>query len=688
MATLSDLKEVKAALDAGLVSQAEYDDVKRKYLRGKEECQKLELQAKKEALEFQKRKRDAELRTYALESIVKHGSSIMSEEQKNDLVRDYLKVPGLDHLPPADPAVATVKVEPASKRQRPSPQERDAAPLQTATPPRTPPAAAAAAPVSANQAQEPAPSSAGTSTCGVVVEDEVADIMTEDPNVGLVRDCVKMSGLDRGAEKAGPSSKRQRVSFAERVETPPQTATPPPRTPVAAAAPADVPTPAAANQAPAPTAPGCEINTSCDRGYDLSGIVKARERRKRNLAQLAKAREKRRSNQAPEPALEARRSPSPAAPDPAAPDPAAAGTSTGGVVVDDEIFLYNRYTFSEYLEKNADIITEDWLHAALTHTKNNNSFNMTQRLFEEAARLGYVRIFTDHATEEFLHAMNTNIYRNGAVAIGVAAAKSSHLDVLKWLRSQNPPCPWNALTCRDAAKSGHMDVLKWLRSQDPPCPWSDLTCSNAASKGHLDVLKWLRSQKPRCPWSEETCSNAASEGHLDVVKWLRSKKPRCPWGERTCSNAAGNSQLHVLKWLRSQNPPCPWSDWTCTNAARSGHLNMLKWLRSQDPPCPWDEYTCKWAAKNGHLDVLKWLRSQDPPCPWDERTCKWAAENGHLDVVKWLRSQDPPCPWDKETSSYAAQSGHLDVLKWLIDNGCPYEVNKYTRPAYKELGLA
>jgi len=469
MATLSDLKEVKAALDAGLVSQAEYDDVKRKYLRGKEECQKLELQAKKEALEFQKRKRDAELRTYALESIVKHGSSIMSEEQKNDLVRDYLKVPGLDHLPPADPAVATVKVEPASKRQRPSPQERDAAPPQTATPPRTPPAAAAAAPVSANQAQEPAPSSAGTSTCGVVVEEEVADIMTEDPNVGLVRDCVKMSGLDRGAEKAGPSSKRQRVSFAERVETPPQTATPPPRTPVAAAAPADVPTPAAANQAPAPTAPGCEINTSCDRGYDLSGIVKARERRKRNLAQLAKAREKRRSNQAPEPALEARRSPSPAAPDPAAPDPAAAGTSTGGVVVDDEIFLYNRYTFSEYLEKNADIITEDWLHAALTHTKNNNSFNMTQRLFEEAARLGYVCIFTDHATEEFLHAMNTNIYRNGAVAIGVAAAKSSHLDVLKWLRSQDPPCPWDHMASHAASGKGHLDVLKWL--VDNGCPY-------------------------------------------------------------------------------------------------------------------------------------------------------------------------------------------------------------------------
>ena len=48
MATLSDLKEVKEALDAGLVSQAEYDAVKRDYLRVKKDA----LEAEKE---FQKR---------------------------------------------------------------------------------------------------------------------------------------------------------------------------------------------------------------------------------------------------------------------------------------------------------------------------------------------------------------------------------------------------------------------------------------------------------------------------------------------------------------------------------------------------------------------------------------------------------------------------------------------------------
>jgi len=29
----------------------------------------------------------------------------------------------------------------------------------------------------------------------------------------------------------------------------------------------------------------------------------------------------------------------------------------------------------------------------------------------------------------------------------------------------------------------------------------------------------------------------------------------------------------------------------------------------------------------------------------------------------------------------------LDLLRWAIDNGCPYWVNKRTRPALESLGL-
>ena len=199
MTTLSDLKEVKEALDAGLVSQAEYDDVKSNYLSAKKEaleanrefqkkelrareealefqkksiseCQKMELRARMEACEanrefqkreliakealhkkelhtreeaiganreflkrellakeeFQQKRSEADLRAFALESIVKHGSSLMSEEQKVGLVRDYAKMSGLDG--------SAENHARASKRQRVATEERAASPPQPATP--------------------------------------------------------------------------------------------------------------------------------------------------------------------------------------------------------------------------------------------------------------------------------------------------------------------------------------------------------------------------------------------------------------------------------------------------------------------------------------------------------------------------------------------------------------------------
>jgi len=206
MATLSDLKEVKEALDAGLVSQAEFDKVKRDYLRGKEECQKLELQAKKEALEankeFQKREAEADLRAYALESIVKHGSSIMSEEQKVDLVRDYVRMSGLD--------CAAEKDARASKRQRLSAEKRGASPPQLPTPPRTspapavPPPADAPAPVVANQATAPAPwrSKRVRSKSAIMKEIEAAAADSEDSRKWTVEDDAALVAALRAGQKA------------------------------------------------------------------------------------------------------------------------------------------------------------------------------------------------------------------------------------------------------------------------------------------------------------------------------------------------------------------------------------------------------------------------------------------------------------------------------------------------------
>ena len=213
----------------------------------------------------------------------------------------------------------------------------------------------------------------------------------------------------------------------------------------------------------------------------------------------------------------------------------------------------------------------------------------------------------------------------------------------------------------------HLEVLQWLKSQDPPCPWGESTCAGAAAQGQLEVLQWLRSQDPPFPWGKCTCAAAAAaQGQLEVLQWPRSQDPPCPWDRSTCFVAASYGQLKVLQWLTSQNPRCPWDHHVCAGAAEDGQLEVLQWLRSQDPPCPWDDQTG--AASRGHLEILQWVRSVEAPCPWDSSVCRIAAAGGHLEILKWLRSQDPPSPWDPMVCVPAKSNG---AMVWALLNGCP-----------------
>jgi len=128
-------------------------------------------------------------------------------------------------------------------------------------------------------------------------------------------------------------------------------------------------------------------------------------------------------------------------------------------------------------------------------------------------------------------------------------ARVGWLSVLKWLRKQDPSCPWNEGICMVAAKGGHLEILKWLREQDTPCPWNSWTCSAAAVGGHLEVLKWLREQDPPCPWNADTCWEAARGGHLEVLKWLREQDPPCPWNMYECAIAFD----HTIKLKKSES---------------------------------------------------------------------------------------------------------------------------------------
>jgi hypothetical protein len=49
------------------------------------------------------------------------------------------------------------------------------------------------------------------------------------------------------------------------------------------------------------------------------------------------------------------------------------------------------------------------------------------------------------------------------------------------------------MACSSAAEYGYLDVLRWLRSQDPPCPWNASDCLRLAEKGgHWEIVAWIR----------------------------------------------------------------------------------------------------------------------------------------------------------------------------------------------------
>jgi hypothetical protein len=73
------------------------------------------------------------------------------------------------------------------------------------------------------------------------------------------------------------------------------------------------------------------------------------------------------------------------------------------------------------------------------------------------------------------------------------------VEVLQWLRAQDPPCPWDERTFRRAARNGRLEVLQWLRAQDPPCPWDARALAYATEEGHDDVVAWLNAQNAPVP---------------------------------------------------------------------------------------------------------------------------------------------------------------------------------------------
>ena len=141
----------------------------------------------------------------------------------------------------------------------------------------------------------------------------------------------------------------------------------------------------------------------------------------------------------------------------------------------------------------------------------------------------------------------------GAVSEGYLlnyAAFQGSGEVLSWLMEEKD---WelNEDTGWWAGMGGSVEVLEYVRGTG--YEFYERACDGAALAGLLEVLKWLRDQDPPCPWDKDTCAYAAKGGHLDVLKWARSQDPPCPWSRSDCiAEAKRNGHLHIVTWIDQQ----------------------------------------------------------------------------------------------------------------------------------------
>ena len=64
------------------------------------------------------------------------------------------------------------------------------------------------------------------------------------------------------------------------------------------------------------------------------------------------------------------------------------------------------------------------------------------------------------------------------------------IESLQWIISLGAPVK---NLCRYVAAGGdHLSILQWLRSQDPPCPWNKGKCRRGAKyEHHIKTVTWI-----------------------------------------------------------------------------------------------------------------------------------------------------------------------------------------------------
>ena len=92
----------------------------------------------------------------------------------------------------------------------------------------------------------------------------------------------------------------------------------------------------------------------------------------------------------------------------------------------------------------------------------------------------------------------------------------------------NDGCPLKTTVICVAASVGDLVSVKLLRQHGSD--WDERVCWLAALNGHLEIIKWVRSCNPPCPWNELSLRVAVFRKDLEIIKFCVENG--CPGAEK------------------------------------------------------------------------------------------------------------------------------------------------------------
>lgn len=175
------------------------------------------------------------------------------------------------------------------------------------------------------------------------------------------------------------------------------------------------------------------------------------------------------------------------------------------------------------------------------------------------------------------------------------------LPMLKWLIEHGADYDLNLFRAAIAEKD-NQDTLHFLRSLDPPCPWDESVLICALKANQIEVLYWAIQEG--CPVSSGLLAKAAALVDPTLLKFLVKRGVNID--PKTILSAAQQGRLENIRYLRSfKDKPTSWSKEVVSAAIQNGHIELAKWCIENG--CHIDKYTFKAALKHGNEDFLNWF---------------------------------------------------------------------------------